>query len=65
MIHKTYLQVNEEGTEAAAVTVTTMECCCVEDEAKEMIVDKPFLFMIKDKDVSDNMVFIAKIDQLK
>ena len=66
MIHKTYLQVNEEGSEAAAVTVTTLECCSVaDDDAKEMIVDRPFLFMIKDKDAEGNMVFIAKIDNLK
>ena len=65
--HKTYLKVNEEGSEAAAVTAVTMKVTSARpnmDIPKMMVVDRPFLFMIKDWDIKDQMLFIAKIDKL-
>ncbi|HLZ55275.1 MAG TPA: serpin family protein [Verrucomicrobiae bacterium] len=47
---KSYVEVNEEGTEAAAVTVGMMRATAVFRPEKpfEMIVDRPFFFVIKD-----------------
>jgi len=64
------LRVDEEGTEAAAVTGITME---VEEPREEkpkiiipFIVDRPFLFMIRNKNIPKNyeMLFISKIEKL-
>jgi serine protease inhibitor len=47
---KSFVDVNEEGTEAAAVTTVAMESMAIERPLKpfEMIVDRPFLFVIAD-----------------
>jgi serpin B len=47
---KSYVEVNEEGTEAAAVTVGIMQATAVLRPQKpfEMIVDRPFFFVIED-----------------
>ena len=47
---KSYVDVNEEGTEAAAVTAIVMEATAVMKPVKpfEMIVDRPFFFVIED-----------------
>jgi serine protease inhibitor len=55
--HKTYVKVNEEGTEAAAVTSVTLEDSAV---GTFMNVDRPFLFIIHDKN-SQAMMFMGKI----
>jgi len=55
--HKTYVKVNEEGTEAAAGTSVTI----VDTAAGPfMSVDRPFLFVIHDKN-SKAMMFMGKI----
>ena len=49
---KTFVQIDEQGTEAAAVTGLTIEAAGPEiDPPKpfEMIVDRPFLFLIEDQ----------------
>jgi serine protease inhibitor len=48
--HKTFVEVNEEGTEAAAVTSVTMVATSMAPPDKEfrMIVDRPFFFAIRD-----------------
>lgn len=48
--HKTYVDVNEEGTEAAAVTSTEMKMTSLIDAEKsfKMTVDRPFFFAIVD-----------------
>jgi serpin B len=50
VIHKTYIDVNERGTEAAASTVIQMRAgsAAPADTPFEMTVNRPFLFMIKD-----------------
>ena len=48
--HKSFVEVNEEGTEAAAATGIAMETTAVHVPEKtfEMILDRPFLFLIED-----------------
>jgi serine protease inhibitor len=48
--HKSFIEVNEEGTEAAAATVAVMRPTSVQPAARpfEMLVDRPFLFVIAD-----------------
>jgi serpin B len=48
---RTFVEVNEEGTEATVVTGATMESGIEESPPKpfEMIVDHPFLFLIEDQ----------------
>lgn len=59
---KTYVDVNEEGTEAAAVTSVEMELTAVPEpgEKFEMTVDHPFYFVIRD-DPSGTILFTGSI----
>ncbi len=47
--HKTYIDVDEKGTEAAAVTSVECESTSVEVDRFNMIVDRPFFFTIIDE----------------
>lgn len=51
VLHKTYIDVNEEGTEAAAVTAIMMEATSVmqQPQPREITFDKPFTYIIMDK----------------
>ena len=50
VIHDTFIQLDEEGTKAAAVTVVDMKCndAMIADETKTVVLDRPFLYMIVD-----------------
>jgi len=67
---KAYLKVDEEGTEAAAVTGITMDEIDPHEEEPKIIipfiVDRPFLFMIRNKNMPKNyeMLFMSKIEKL-
>jgi serpin B len=62
VIHKTYIDLNEEGTEAAAVTAIVLETTSVGPGGGPIIVrfDRPFLFAITEKS-SKSIVFIGKM----
>lgn len=47
--HKSYIEVNEEGTEAAAVTSVTVGITSVGPESNVFNVDHPYLFAIREK----------------
>jgi serpin B len=70
VIQKTYLKVDEAGTEAAAVTVIKMKFygASIKRRPKiySMIVDRPFLFLLKNKKlpVNNEMLFMSKIETL-
>lgn len=51
VLQKTFVEVNEEGTEAAAVTMASAVASAPEPKPPkpfEMIVDRPFMFLIED-----------------
>ena len=48
VIHKTFIEVNEEGTEAAAVTAVVMSRCLPPPEPVfDMVCNRPFLFLMR------------------
>ncbi len=59
VLHKTYVVVNEEGTEAAAVTSVGMMTTSM-PVVKEFIVNKPFLYVIREKSTGV-ILFIGKM----
>lgn len=60
VIHKAFVCIDEEGTEATAVTAVTMKCSSVRFPAKPKIfnANHPFLFFIHD---SKNILFAGRI----
>ena len=46
VLQKVYIEVNEEGTEAAAVTAVMMRCCAAPVPTPEIRFDRPFLFSV-------------------
>ncbi len=58
--HKTYVKVDEEGTEAAAVTSVGIGATSIGEGAIEMRVDHPFLFVIREKH-SGTILFVGKM----
>jgi len=55
VIHKTFIQVDEVGTEAAAVTAVEFRETAV---GAYMILDRPFIYVIRDH-VADNLLFMG------
>ncbi len=60
--HKTYVKVDEEGTEAAAVTSVGVALTSVNTNRFYMRVDRPFVFAIRERN-SGTILFIGKIEQ--
>lgn len=61
--HKTFVEVNEEGTEAAAVTSVEMKVTSAMPEEElpfQMIVDRPFFFTISDRQTG-TIIFMGAI----
>lgn len=61
VIHKTYIKVNEEGTEAAAVTAIVFETTSI-GPTNQIRLDRPFLFAITEKS-SKSILFIGKVSE--
>lgn len=67
IIHKSFIEVDEEGTVAAAATAVVMKKrMMVPAHNIEMIVDHPFLFIIRSNKLaaSHDILFISKIECL-
>jgi serpin B len=64
VLHRALVDVNEEGTEAAAATITFLRATSLRPQSPEaefeMIVDRPFLFLIRDE-VSGNILFLGSV----
>ena len=59
VLHKAYVEVNEEGTEAAAATAIIMELTAIL-EPTTFIADHPFIFLIQQKETGA-ILFMGKI----
>ena len=70
IIQKTFINVNEDGTQAAAVTMIEMGETFPGEEEEEkiysMVVNRPFLFIIRKLDNPEgrDIIFISKITKL-
>lgn len=61
VLHKTFVQVDEEGTEAAAVTVVEVGTTSIEPGTLfVMRVDRPFIFALRERQ-SGTILFLGKI----
>lgn len=60
VMHKTYIKVDEEGTEAAAVTGITVGVTSVGPTTNIFRVDHPFVFAIREKDTGA-ILFVGKV----
>ncbi|NIS15489.1 MAG: serpin family protein [Aliifodinibius sp.] len=60
VLHSTFVQVDEEGTEAAAVTVVEIGTTSIDPNEKLMHINRPFFFVIHDQ-YTDAILFMGKI----
>mgnify|MGYP000261696712 CR=1 FL=1 len=61
VFHKTFIEVNEEGTEAAAATaVVSMPRSAVRRSSEDFIADHPFMFVLKE-DITGIIVFMGHV----
>lgn len=61
VVHQAYVDVNEEGTEAAAATGVVMKLTSVAPELPPIFrADHPFLFLIRDK-TSGSILFLGRL----
>jgi serpin B len=62
VIHQAYVDVNEEGTEAAAATAVVFEVTAINPGSiKVFRADHPFIFIIQQKD-SGNILFMGRVE---
>lgn len=59
VLHKTYINVDEEGTEAAAVTAMAMAGSALPPEPVSVKLNKPFTFVIRDN-VNGEILFMGE-----
>jgi serpin B len=65
IFHKSFIEVNEKGTEAAAATITGMKVTCARRTEPpptpiDFVADHPFLFLIRE-DSSGTVLFIGQV----
>lgn len=60
VMHKSYIKVDERGTEAAAVTGITVGVTSAGPDLNTFRVDRPFVFAIREKD-TNAILFIGKV----
>lgn len=63
VLHKAIIEVNEEGSEAAGVTVVEMEKQAAPLEQIKFLANRPFLFLIAD-DETGSIIFMGKLSSV-
>lgn len=63
VLQKTFIEINEEGSEAAAVTAIGIMRTSLGPEPPEFIADRPFIFLIKDT-ASGTILFCGMVRNL-
>jgi serpin B len=58
--HKAYVSVDEAGTEAAAATAVVVDWRCVSPPPISVIIDHPFIFLIRDIETG-TILFIGRV----
>ncbi len=61
VLHKAYVKVDETGTEAAAATAVVMNITSAPSSVEQMIVDRPFIFLIKN-DETGSILFMGLVN---
>jgi serpin B len=66
VLHRAFLEINEEGTEAAAVSAVHMVALSMRPTKPprtfEMLVDRPFFFAIRD-DLTNTILFMGSVEE--
>jgi serpin B len=60
VLHKAFVSVDEEGTEAAAATAVVMKLSAVAEEPVPVTVDHPFMFLIRDIETGA-ILFVGRV----
>jgi serpin B len=60
ILHKAFVDVNEEGTEAAAATAVIMRLESAPMDPEQVQVDRPFIFLIRDNDTG-TILFAGRV----
>ncbi len=60
VFHKGFVRVDEKGTEAAAATAVVMHERSIHTSARELKIDRPFLFLIRDN-ASGLVLFLGRV----
>jgi serpin B len=60
VIHKAFVSVDEAGTEAAAATAVIMPASMPPGEPVEVIIDRPFIFLIRDIETGA-LLFVGRV----
>ena len=60
--HKTFVDVSEEGTEAAAATIVAISYTAMPTDTQYMQVNRPFLFAIRET-TTNTIVFMGKVTE--
>lgn len=62
VVHKAFVDVNEKGTEAAAATGVVVGLASAPVQPKEVRADRPFLFLIRDRETG-SVLFMGRLSE--
>ena len=61
VFHKAFVSVDEDGTEAAAATGVVMILESAGPQSREVVVDRPFIFLIHDR-ATESILFVGRVE---
>ena len=61
VFHKAFVSVDEKGTEAAAATGVVVRLASARPEPKKVVVDRPFIFLIRDR-ATKSILFVGRVE---